>query len=590
MEEFVIKNGILTDYYGTGTEIVVPEGVEVIDNYVFAYNDEITSVILPNSLRRLGTGAFMSCKSLENISFGTGKLVVQQFAFAGCKALESIYIPGSIKTVNYCMFRGCSSLREVKLGDGVKNISVAAFKRCVSLKEIHLPQSIYQIREYAFSKCTGLHKVEFEAKPNIMSNRAFHKCPTSLEFKCLSGSFREEMEKGFLMTTLGRTTNWVKSYFGTSRNVVIPESTDVIGEGSFTHRDTPFAVTISGHLVNIGWGAFSSSGVERINIKSTKRISKMAFWGCDNLEELILPEDLECVGDDAFGCCRNLKKLIFNSESISFEGRISPMCYRLEDIVLPSQQDEIPASAFYYNEGLKRINIPNTVEQIGWQAFVGCKSLRNAIIPSSVKQIDLDVFHSCDCLREVILESRSTQITGKFGGFCTAAARYQDEETIKTMILMIGIKLAGRSEYYRRYLSEKYIHVCLDDRSVDSAIDNCISEGADFAIDEDNLTLEERSNYIAVAKANGYRVIGYYLFSDIETCIVRNNYEPDNLKISEEEIVRKIHSIDIPKKDEGFEELYYVDRRSAFSSAMSPVRVEEWEERQRTRVTYYKAE
>ena len=37
MEEFVIRNRILTDYFGTGTEIVVPEGLEAIDNYVFAY-------------------------------------------------------------------------------------------------------------------------------------------------------------------------------------------------------------------------------------------------------------------------------------------------------------------------------------------------------------------------------------------------------------------------------------------------------------------------------------------------------------------------------------------------------------------------
>ena len=584
MEDFTIKNGILTAYKGSGPDLIIPEGVEAIDNYAFADNTDICSVVLPNSLRLIGCAAFIGCKALENVKFGSGKLVVQQYAFAGCKALESVYIPGNVQTINYCMFKGCSSLREVRLGDGVKNISVAAFKRCVSLEEIHLPSSIYQIRRYAFSKCTGLRKVVFEVKPYIINNRAFHKCHTSLEFKCLSGRFKVEMENGFLMTTLARTTNWVKSYFGTSRNVVIPESADVIGEGSFSHRDTPFSVTVPGHLVNIGYGAFFFSGVEKIKIESTKQISKIAFWGCSNLEEIVLPKKLERVGDDAFGSCSNLKKLVFNNERTTFEGRITPMCYRLEEVVLPSHLKEIPPMAFYYNKSLKRITIPNTVEQIGSHAFVGCKSLRSVSIPPSVKLIDLDVFHSCECLKEVILESRSTEHTGRFDGFCTAAVRYKDEAPIKTMIIMIGVRLSGRSEYYRRYLAEKYVHI--DERN-EAIISTCISDEREYVIDEDNLTAEVRRAHIARAKSNGYRVIGYYLFSDIESCIVRNNYEPDSLKMSDEEIVKQIHSIDIPKKNEGFDELYYVDRTSAFSSAMAPIRVEEWEERQRTRVTYY---
>ena len=66
--DFIIDdNGILTEYLGCDSEIVIPDGINGIADRVFCDRKEITSVIIPNSVKSIGSYAFSSCINLKNV-------------------------------------------------------------------------------------------------------------------------------------------------------------------------------------------------------------------------------------------------------------------------------------------------------------------------------------------------------------------------------------------------------------------------------------------------------------------------------------------------------------------------------------------
>ena len=90
MGDFVIDNGILRKYCGTGDNVIIPNGVEEIDEYAFSNCKSVTRVTIPDSVSIIGP-----C------------------AFADCTSLESVTIPDSVHTLNFGIFMGCTNLAEV---------------------------------------------------------------------------------------------------------------------------------------------------------------------------------------------------------------------------------------------------------------------------------------------------------------------------------------------------------------------------------------------------------------------------------------------------------------------------------------------
>ena len=91
------------DYKG---DIVIPEKVQNgkvdvvgVANYAFYPSPELTSVVLPNSILFIGTGAFQECVSLETVDFGAGLKSIGEEAFSNCRSLKSVTIPDNVETI-----------------------------------------------------------------------------------------------------------------------------------------------------------------------------------------------------------------------------------------------------------------------------------------------------------------------------------------------------------------------------------------------------------------------------------------------------------------------------------------------------------
>lgn len=99
-------------------DLIIPEGTIEIPNSFFSNNSggsgNLSRVVFPNSLRRIGEMAFYQQKKMcENIVFPEGLVFVGRHAFANCSQVPSIELPSTIQTVGEGAFSGCYSLSNI---------------------------------------------------------------------------------------------------------------------------------------------------------------------------------------------------------------------------------------------------------------------------------------------------------------------------------------------------------------------------------------------------------------------------------------------------------------------------------------------
>ena len=94
-----IENNQLIAYYGTGGNVVIPEGITAIPDRAFYRTPNmvtgLTGIQLPETLTSIGKLAFAECNKLSKISIPTGVTSIANGAFKGCTKLKDVYYKDS---------------------------------------------------------------------------------------------------------------------------------------------------------------------------------------------------------------------------------------------------------------------------------------------------------------------------------------------------------------------------------------------------------------------------------------------------------------------------------------------------------------
>lgn len=84
-----------------------------------------------------------------------------------------------------------------------------------------------------------------------------------------------------------------------------------------------------------------------------------------------------------------------------------------EEVIVPSQIQKIGDMAFARKKKLKRVFLPSGLKVIGEEAFFDCDSLTEITIPASVETIDDYAFFDCDKLRRIVFLGMPKKISRK---------------------------------------------------------------------------------------------------------------------------------------------------------------------------------
>ena len=376
---------------------------------------ELTEIILPDSLKRIGGNAFSGCWSLKSITLPDGLEIIGSSAFQRCLC-ESITIPDSVKEIGLSAFSQCRNLKEIKLPEQVTVIPWNAFLNCEALETVQLSPKTEQIGRNAFGSCKALKTINMPDTLISVYTGALKDTPW----------FAAKQAENPLVCSDGG----VLLIDGTAckGEVVIPDTVQRISEQAFDQNENITGVTMSDSVTQIGPAAFfgcsalksvklsakitdipdllfNRCGLEEYTFPSTVRtIGTGVFLTCKSLRSVTIPEGVTKVGDCLFLECEALEELSLPASLTDIglqiaaetpwlakqhekDGAYVIVNHCLLDakgltgsVTVPDGIKRICGGAFLENEGLTDVVVPASVEYIGTGAFYGCEELHSLTV------------------------------------------------------------------------------------------------------------------------------------------------------------------------------------------------------------------
>ena len=145
-----------------------------------------------------------------------------------------------------------------------------------------------------------------------------------------------------------------------------------------------------------------------------------AFFKCNKLTSVFIPNSVTSVGNQVFYYCTNLTGLSIPNSVTSIGDQVFVYCNSLTSITIPDGVTSIGSGVFYHCYYLSSISLPNSLTSIGIQAFSYCYNLTGITIPNSVTSIEIEAFSHCSSLTSITIPDSVTSIGEGLLSGCTS--------------------------------------------------------------------------------------------------------------------------------------------------------------------------
>ena len=271
-----------------------PSKVKELKADVFRACDKLKEVVLPASITEIAA-AFYECGELEKITipagsklktikasaFATNKKLknfniegscdletIESNAFANAESLESFNFPKSVKKIELNAFSGCKNMTTVKFHDDadIEIIGAGAFADC-GLTSISIPKKVKTIEREAFRSCKVLNKIDVTEFTTKISPEAFKYCDNLTDINVSKKNEVYSSVDGYLLSKDKKELRIFPPGKANSNFTLLPPSIEKIG--------------------------------------------KFAFYDCQALTNVTIPNKVTTIGERAFSLCKNLNTITF---------------------------------------------------------------------------------------------------------------------------------------------------------------------------------------------------------------------------------------------------------------------------------------
>ena len=327
---------------GNLTSVIIPEGVENIGDEAFRGCVSLRCVSLPNSITSIGNDTFLDCSLIYNIKnylkyLGNDKNPYVCLVGTTTRNIFTTEIDPNCKIIGEGAFGTCTELMTITIPEGIISIGDYAFNYCDSLLNIVIPDSVTNIGYGAFSVCRSLESVTISNSVTALAGSLFAEC---YSLKTMIIPKNVVSIGGGTFYNCGRLTK-----------IVIPEKVTSIGVGAFRGCEWLTSIEVDSKNLNyksIDGNLYTKDGTTLVQYSigkydtsftvpnGVKNIGKYAFYGCDDLKNVIISEGVLIIGVDAFYGCT------------------------LSHIIIPKSVERIEDYAFYDCKYLSSISFGGT--------------------------------------------------------------------------------------------------------------------------------------------------------------------------------------------------------------------------------------
>lgn len=300
------------------SEIIIGDEVETIPDYAFySYSlPQLTKITIGKGVKSIGKNVVHSTLSEVNVKdlsaychidfkdaiLNDAKLYVNDqeitelvipdsvneipsYAFAGCSNLQFISIPKSVTSIGDYAFEDCNSLINVNQAESVRTIGVRAFSNCSNLCYMPVTSNLTSIGDYAFYNDSKLSLSASPDKVKTVGRYAFYLCK----------------DLGYSLNLRSATSIGKYAFYGCSQMAEVLLGGDLTRIEASTFCSTALkSITLPNSLQYIGESAFASSKLESVTIPaSVTYIDCYAFESNKNLSAVYcMPSTPPDVGTD----------------------------------------------------------------------------------------------------------------------------------------------------------------------------------------------------------------------------------------------------------------------------------------------------
>ena len=169
------------------------------------------------------------------------------------------------------------------------------------------------------------------------------------------------------------------------RSIVVEEGVTDIGQYAFYGCDQLTSVSLPDTLLTIQYGAFK---------------------GCECLPEIKFPAGLTKI-IDAFDGCSSLKEVVF-PDGIQWIGGFED-CDSLVSVTIPDSVETLAGYTFQDCDNLVTAKIGKGVDTLAGRVFAKCPKLRSVCLPDTIQEIEAYAFAGCDDLDDVYYAGTENQ-------------------------------------------------------------------------------------------------------------------------------------------------------------------------------------
>ena len=323
--------------------------------------------------------------------------------------VRKLHLPNTVREIGKYAFTDIGIV-DIEMNEGLVTIGDGAFMTC-KLNSVRIPSSVKSIGAWTFWR-VGMNEVSLPRNCSFIGDNAFAACgiESFIWPECDISNF------------LGFACNKISKLH-------VPSNIKSIGRRAFYFNNIS-ELSFDEGVDSIGEAAFMSDGHDTYDHYLT--IESLPYEvGASLFSDVVFPNSLSYIGNNAFENSPNLK-------TVKFGSGIRALAHK----------------SFAYCPQIERIDMPDGLDSIGSCAFMGCYRLKSVVFSESVKTIGANAFWGCPLEGTVTLPGILKSVGDK------AFSGLESPDGTK-FVISEGIEEIGDSAFARSYITADRLNVKL---------------------------------------------------------------------------------------------------------------------------------